>query len=243
MAGPVAPEELEVSEVCEGGNLDCGSGLLLLIRKAMHQVPEGEVLEIRSTEISVREDLPAWCRMTENPYLAGRRPKTTTGSSSAGAAATRTPKKTIRKPATTAGAPASTGTARRPPRSTAATTPGGGPARQLRPPGRGAQRRRVCAGRFGRVPGRRLSGPGLPAERRGGGDGDLLECKDKQHLRVFRHRAEGHSGFEAVEGTVYVQSDADEVVLEELWRKTVAASPVANSLVRGVEVNVGIKVV
>ena len=45
------------------------SGLLLLIRKAVNAVPPGGVLEIRSTEISVREDLPAWCRMTKNPYL------------------------------------------------------------------------------------------------------------------------------------------------------------------------------
>lgn len=58
--------------MCEGGNLDCGRGLLLLIRQAMDAVPAGEVLEIRSTEISVREDLPAWCRLTQNPYLGWR---------------------------------------------------------------------------------------------------------------------------------------------------------------------------
>src|SRR5512138_3690984 len=68
-AGLYLPEDSEISHVCEGGNLDCGSGLLLIIRKAMDGVPEGEILEIRSTEISVREDLPAWCRMTNNPYL------------------------------------------------------------------------------------------------------------------------------------------------------------------------------
>lgn len=68
-----ASDGLETIHVCEGGNLDCGSGLLLLIRKAMSQVPDGQILEIRSTEISVREDLPAWCRMTKNPYLGWRR--------------------------------------------------------------------------------------------------------------------------------------------------------------------------
>ncbi len=67
-----APDSLLTSHICEGGNLDCGSGLLLLIRKSMETVPDGEVLEIRSTEISVKEDLPAWCRMTENPYLGWR---------------------------------------------------------------------------------------------------------------------------------------------------------------------------
>ena len=54
-----APIDLSTSHVCEGGNLDCGSGLLLLIRQAMDAVPVGEVLEICSTEITVREDLPA----------------------------------------------------------------------------------------------------------------------------------------------------------------------------------------
>ena len=54
-----APADLRTEHACEGGNLDCGSGLLLLIRNAMQAVPAGEILEIRSTEISVREDLPA----------------------------------------------------------------------------------------------------------------------------------------------------------------------------------------
>ncbi len=53
----------------DGGDLDCGSGLLLIIRKAMNQLQEGQILEVDSTEISVREDLPAWCRMTRNEYL------------------------------------------------------------------------------------------------------------------------------------------------------------------------------
>lgn len=49
--------------VCDGGDLDCGSGLLLIIRNAFQPVPPGGVLEVRSREISVKEDLPAWCRM------------------------------------------------------------------------------------------------------------------------------------------------------------------------------------
>jgi TusA-related sulfurtransferase len=55
--------------VVDGGDLDCGTGLLLIIRRAMNQLQQGQVLEIDSTEISVREDLPAWCRMTQNEYL------------------------------------------------------------------------------------------------------------------------------------------------------------------------------
>lgn len=55
--------------VVDGGDLDCGSGLLLIIRKAMNQLDQGQILEIDSTEISVREDLPAWCRLTQNEFL------------------------------------------------------------------------------------------------------------------------------------------------------------------------------
>ena len=67
--------DIPATTVCDGGNLDCGSGLLLIIRKAMDNIPSGEVLEIRSTELSVCEDLPAWCRMTGNPYLGWRQHK------------------------------------------------------------------------------------------------------------------------------------------------------------------------
>lgn len=58
--------------VCEGGDLDCGSGLLLLIREAMQPLRAGGVLEVRSREISVKEDLPAWCRMVGHEMPAVR---------------------------------------------------------------------------------------------------------------------------------------------------------------------------
>lgn len=55
--------------VCDGGDLDCGSGLLLIIRNAMQPLTPGGVLEVRSRESSVREDLPAWCRMVGHSIL------------------------------------------------------------------------------------------------------------------------------------------------------------------------------
>lgn len=54
----------------DGGDLDCGNGLLLLIRKHIDPLPRGGLLEIRSSEISVEEDLPAWCRLTGNELLS-----------------------------------------------------------------------------------------------------------------------------------------------------------------------------
>lgn len=54
----------------DGGDLDCGNGLLLLIRRHIDPLPRGGLLEIRSTESSVEEDLPAWCRLTNNEFLS-----------------------------------------------------------------------------------------------------------------------------------------------------------------------------
>jgi 5-methyltetrahydropteroyltriglutamate--homocysteine methyltransferase len=54
----------------DGGDLDCGNGLLLLIRKHIDPLARGQLLEIRSTEISVDEDLPAWCRLTGNQLVS-----------------------------------------------------------------------------------------------------------------------------------------------------------------------------
>ena len=53
--------------------MDCGNGLLLLIRRHMDPLDRGGLLEIRSTEISVEEDLPAWCRLTGNELLSWTR--------------------------------------------------------------------------------------------------------------------------------------------------------------------------
>jgi TusA-related sulfurtransferase len=47
--------------VCDGGTLDCNSGLLIAIRRALNGITVGEILEIRSQAPSVAIDLPAWC--------------------------------------------------------------------------------------------------------------------------------------------------------------------------------------
>src|SRR4051812_4413304 len=54
----------------DGGDLDCGNGLLLLIRQHMDPMTRGQLLEFRSIEISVDEDFPAWCRMTGNELVS-----------------------------------------------------------------------------------------------------------------------------------------------------------------------------
>ncbi len=57
----------------DGGDRDCGNGLLLLIRRHIDPLERGQLLEIRSTEPSVEEDLPAWCRLTGNELVSRTR--------------------------------------------------------------------------------------------------------------------------------------------------------------------------
>jgi 5-methyltetrahydropteroyltriglutamate--homocysteine methyltransferase len=54
----------------DGGDLDCGNGLLLLIRRHIDPLAPGQLLEIASREPSVADDLPAWCRLTGNDLVS-----------------------------------------------------------------------------------------------------------------------------------------------------------------------------
>ena len=57
----------------DGGNLDCGSGLLLLIRRHIDPLERGGLLEILSTDATVEVELPAWCRLTSNELVSWTR--------------------------------------------------------------------------------------------------------------------------------------------------------------------------
>ncbi|MSU63627.1 MAG: 5-methyltetrahydropteroyltriglutamate--homocysteine methyltransferase [Pedosphaera sp.] len=57
----------------DGGDLDCGGGLLLLIRRHIDPMARGGLLEIHSTDASVEGDLPAWCRLTGNELMSWTR--------------------------------------------------------------------------------------------------------------------------------------------------------------------------
>jgi 5-methyltetrahydropteroyltriglutamate--homocysteine methyltransferase len=64
------PTSLVPAASFDGGDLDCGNGLLLLIRRHIDPLLPGQVLEVRSREPSVEEDLPAWARLTGNRLLS-----------------------------------------------------------------------------------------------------------------------------------------------------------------------------
>ena len=57
----------------DGGDLDCGGGLLLLIRRHIDPLQRGALLEILSTEPTVETELPAWCRLTGNELVSWTR--------------------------------------------------------------------------------------------------------------------------------------------------------------------------
>ena len=65
-SAPEAPIALEY----DGGDMDCGSGLLLAITSRMRRIDEGEVLLLHTRERSVLADLPAWARLAGHELIA-----------------------------------------------------------------------------------------------------------------------------------------------------------------------------
>jgi len=68
----------QVSRLIDGGDMDCGSGLLLLITRTVRQLQPGEALAIRSQEPSVAVDLPIWAELAGHP-IVGKVAETSAG--------------------------------------------------------------------------------------------------------------------------------------------------------------------
>ena len=239
-----ASNDLQTLHVCEGGNLDCGSGLLLLIRKSMEGVPNGEFLEIRSTEISVKEDLPAWCRMTQNPYM-GWRPATDHN------------KYFVRRGEAEQSTEADYEKARNYRWGTRIHWDGGMQTKVFcrnhswsvgQPASFDVRDEAPSAVEYvlGALGACLAMGFQIRASQRKV-EIDELEISlsgQVDNIFVFLGTEQGgHSGFKEVKGTIYVASDADEEVLETLWQETLAASPVTNTLTRTVDINVDLRVI
>lgn len=69
--GAVATELPHADEIYDAGTLGCGDGPLTIIAAKLRAMPAGAVLEVRSTDLGVTADLPAWCRMVGHTYLGG----------------------------------------------------------------------------------------------------------------------------------------------------------------------------
>lgn len=55
--------------LCDLGDSGCEAGPLLRVRNLVASLAPGQVLEIRSTNATARDEVPAWCRMTGHEYL------------------------------------------------------------------------------------------------------------------------------------------------------------------------------
>ena len=237
------PETPRADAVLEGGDLDCGSGLLLLIREAMAPIAPGGVLELRSREISVREDLPAWCRMVghaivaEVPGAGGStnwflRKQSEDEKLRADFAAARDfawttrvkwtggmqAKAYVRNHTFAVGQPASFDTA---------------------DPAPGAIEYLLSA-----LAGCLTVGFAWRASRRGIEVRNFevsLRAKSEDILGFLGVEGAGNPGLARVEGTAFVDADADAAVLNEIWDETVARSPVAQTLLRRVDVAVTLR--
>ena len=70
LESPVATPVGAVNRLVDGGEMDCGSGLLLLITRAMRRLGRGDLLAIRSAEASVDVDLPVWAELVGHEVVA-----------------------------------------------------------------------------------------------------------------------------------------------------------------------------
>lgn len=224
--------------ICDGGDLDCGSGLLLIIREAMQPLLPGGMLEVRSREISVKEDLPAWCRLVGHTLAAVQAGEGTythyfirkhiaddalktdretarafTWSARVRWTAGMQAKAFIRNHAFTVGQPASFDT------------------QDVAP---SAVEYLLAA-----VGGCLAVGFQWRASRRGIEVHNLeisLHTQADNILVFLDLEEQGHPGMKGIEGRLYVDGDGDDDVLRDIWEETLRRSPVTQSLTRQVPV-------
>jgi hypothetical protein len=60
------------------------------------------------------------------------------------------------------------------------------------------------------------------------------------HLGVVGEQ--GHPGFRAIDGTMYVSTDSDQPTIESIWQRTLARSPLYNTLTRCADVTIRLAV-
>jgi uncharacterized OsmC-like protein/TusA-related sulfurtransferase len=226
--------------VCDGGDLDCGSGLLLIIRSALQPLPPGGVLEVRSRESSVKEDLPAWCRMVGHALLAtAEEPERATsyflrkkGDDDAFAGDLARAREFTWKVRTRW-----TGGMRAMAFARNHSWPIGQPASfdtEDAAPSAIEHLLGALAGCLAVGFQWRASKAGIEVE-------DLevtLSARSKDILVFLGVEADGSPALEKIEGKLFVRSNGDRTRLAELWEETVRRSPVAQTLAGGVEIGI-----
>ena len=69
-----------------------------------------------------------------------------------------------------------------------------------------------------------------------------VESTQDNSFKFLGINDEGHPGFDVITAKLYVQADADEQTIKELWDRTLDSSPVANSLSREVRLKSEVQV-
>jgi uncharacterized OsmC-like protein/TusA-related sulfurtransferase len=234
---------LRPDATCDGGDLDCGSGLLLIIRNAMQSLPPGGLLEVRSREISVKEDLPAWCRLVGHTLIAVQP-----------GAGTYT-HYYVRKQQADAELKADTNRARWFVWSARVRWTEGMQARAFirnhsfnvgQPASFDTQDIAPSAVEYvlAAIGGCLVVGFQWRASQRGIAVRNLevsLQARADNILVFLGLEEQGHPGMQQIDGRLYVDADSDEEVLQELWQETVRRSPVTQSLLRAVPVQVELR--
>jgi uncharacterized OsmC-like protein/TusA-related sulfurtransferase len=229
--------------VCDGGDLDCGSGLLLIIREAMAPLPPGGLLEVRSRESSVKEDLPAWCRLVGHTLVAMqpgegaythyfvrkhipdealkadlKQARSFTWSARVRWTEGMQAKAFVRNHAFSVGQPASFDT------------------QDVAP---SAIEYLLAA-----VGGCLAVGLQWRASRRGIEVRNLevsLQAQAENMLVFLGLEDEGHPGMKRIDGRLYVDADAADDVLQDIWQETLQRSPVTQSVARQVPVHIELR--
>jgi TusA-related sulfurtransferase/uncharacterized OsmC-like protein len=227
--------------VCDGGDLDCGSGLLLVIREAMAPLARGAVLEVRSRESSVAADLPAWCRLVGHE-LVGSAPRT-------GGATAFLVRKQL---AADTDLERDRETARRHEWHVRARSTGATSARVY------ARNHAFDVGQpasfdtsdaapsalehlLGALAGCLAVGLRFRITERGHEVFELevsLRARLDDALVLLGLSQDGHAGLAEVRGRVFVESSADDDLLDEAWQETLRRSPVFASLARPVPLTI-----
>jgi len=69
----------------------------------------------------------------------------------------------------------------------------------------------------------------------------VLKARSENILVFLGMEDEGHPGIALIEGTLYIDADADDLVLLELWQETLARSAFTQTLVRPAMVQMELK--
>ena len=70
-----------------------------------------------------------------------------------------------------------------------------------------------------------------------------LDSSQDNVLTFFGLSDEGHPGFQEIKAKLFVQAEADEATIREIWERSVATSPVGNSLARSVRITPELSIV